>query len=107
VAKVYITEYAKGAKEFADDTSIAAAHEGGSVAGGVTDQTPITTTGASAQSAVFALTTHLVRIHTDGIISIQFGVNPTATVDIKRLAANATEYFGVVPGHTLAVITNT
>ena len=57
----------------------------------------------------FNATTKMVRIHTDAICSIAFGVAPTATTSTKRLAANQTEYFGVPKGqnYKVAVITNT
>lgn len=71
------------------------------------EQTPITSSGTSQQSAAFGSTTRLIRIHTDGIISIAIGPNPTATTNSKRLAANQTEYFSVYPGHRIAIITNT
>lgn len=63
--------------------------------------------GASLQSSAFNANTRFVRIHTDAICSIKFGSDPTAVNTEGRLAANATEYFGVVPGHKVAVITNT
>jgi hypothetical protein len=63
--------------------------------------------GASAQSTAFNADTKLIGVHTDAICSIAIGANPTATADSRRLAANATEYFEVFPGHKIAVITNT
>lgn len=63
--------------------------------------------GASTQSSAFNANTRYVRVHTDAICSILIGTNPTATAAKKRLAANQTEYFAVVGGHKLAVITNT
>jgi len=63
--------------------------------------------GSSEQSAAFNARTTFVRIHTDAICSILFGVSPTATTSTPRLGANATEFFGVVPGHKVANITNT
>jgi hypothetical protein len=63
--------------------------------------------GASAQSAALNTTTEVVRVHTDAICSVAFGSNPTATATTMRLAAGSTEYFYVVPGSKIAVITNT
>lgn len=63
--------------------------------------------GSSTQSAAFAATTYMVGIHTDAICSIEFGSNPTATTNSKRMAANTTEYFEVDPGLRVAVINNT
>lgn len=73
----------------------------------VADQTPVSITGASAQSAAFNAATTLVRIHTDSICSILFGTNPTATTANARMVAGQTEYFGVLPGMKVAVIANT
>lgn len=66
-----------------------------------------TVSGTSAQSAAFNANTRFVRIHTDGIVSLLFGANPTAVTTAKRLAANQTEFFGVNPGDKVAAITNT
>lgn len=62
---------------------------------------------SSAQSSAFNSKTKMVAVHTDAICSIEFGPNPTATANSKRLAANTTEYFEVAPGDKVAVITNT
>ena len=61
----------------------------------------------SAQSQAFGANTRFIRVHTDAICSITFGANPTATTSKPRLAAGNTEYFAVIPGQKLAVITNT
>jgi hypothetical protein len=63
--------------------------------------------GASEQSAAFNARTKFIRLHTDAICSVKFGANPTATADDLRMAANQTEFFGVVAGDKVAVITNT
>lgn len=62
--------------------------------------------GTSTQSSAFGADTKLVRVHTDTTCSIAFGASPTATSSTARLAANATEYFRVEPGHKVAVISN-
>jgi hypothetical protein len=64
----------------------------------------------STSSAAFNAKTRFVRIHVDAICSFLFGPpTPTATVANKRIAANATEYFGVPEGSgwMVANITNT
>lgn len=61
----------------------------------------------SVQSAVFADATTFVRVHTDATCRIDIGGNPTAGAASPRMAAGATEYFGVKPGHRIAVITST
>jgi hypothetical protein len=63
--------------------------------------------GVSTQSAAFNDRTTIIGIHSDSICSVAFGASPTATVANRRLAANSTEYFEVIPGQKLAVILNT
>lgn len=69
----------------------------------------VTIAAGSAQSSAFNARTKYVRLHTDAICSILFGTDPTATAAKARMAANATEYFGVPQGtsYKVAVITNT
>lgn len=67
----------------------------------------LTNGAASVQSSAFAAATRMIGVHTDAIISIAVGVNPTATANDKRMAANTTEYFFVEAGQRLAVINNT
>lgn len=71
------------------------------------EQTPVTITGTSAQSAAFGAESRIVRLHTDVVCSVLFGSSPTATANSRRLAANQTEYFRVNPGDKVAVISNT
>lgn len=65
---------------------------------------------SSVASSAFGTSTYLVRLHCDAICSIEFGSaagsTPTATAAKARMAANQTEYFAVVPGQIVAVITN-
>lgn len=61
--------------------------------------------GSSTQSAAFSSTTSFVRVHADSAVRIAFGANPTASASSPRMPAGATEFFGVRPGHKLAVIT--
>lgn len=72
----------------------------------ITTQT-LTSSGSSAQSAAFNAKTKMIQVHTDGICSLEFGSNPTATTNSFRLAANTTVYFEVIPGQKVAYITNT
>lgn len=65
----------------------------------------VTISAGSLQSTAFPDNTRFVRVHTDAPCRIEFGVNPTAAPTSKRMAAGATEYFGVRPGWKLAVIT--
>lgn len=61
----------------------------------------------SIQSAAFNEKTTFVAINVDATCSIAFGDNPTATVAGSRIPADGTMYFGVFPGHKVAVISNT
>jgi hypothetical protein len=60
--------------------------------------------GASVSSNPFSEHTRLVRVHCEAPCRIAIGKMPTAGPTNKRLAANQTEVFGVLPGHSLAVI---
>lgn len=97
-AKIYITEYVS-----TKPIGIGAvmAQEPGSA------EQLLNTTGTSAQSAAFGATTRFVRVHTDGIVSIKFGPNPTAVITAHRMAAGTTEYFAVQAGDKIAGIDNT
>lgn len=71
-------------------------------------QAPLTFTGTAGQSAAFNANTKFIRFHADGICSIKFGTNPTAVANTDmRLAASSTEFFGVVPGQKVSVVTST
>lgn len=66
----------------------------------------ISITGTSAQSAAFASTTGIIRVHTDIAALVEIGgTNPTATSTSMRMAAGQTEYFIVSPGAKVAVKT--
>ena len=72
-----------------------------------TAEQTVSISGTSAASSAFSPRTTFVRVHTDAICSILFGSSPTAVTTAKRMAANQTEFFGVIPGHKVAVISNT
>jgi hypothetical protein len=101
MAKVYITEYESLPRDV-KGMVVPVPQEPALV-----EQTPVAIGGASVQSAAFNANTKFVRIHTDAICSIKFGTNPTADANSQRLRADATEFYGVVGGHKVAVITNT
>lgn len=61
----------------------------------------------SVQSAAFNAATRFIRVCNDATCSVSFGTSPTATATSTRLPANSVEYFAVMPGLKLAVITNT
>lgn len=63
----------------------------------------------STQSSALNERTTLVRVQADGICSILFGANPTATTSNMRLTSGQTEYFVVQAnsGLKIAAVTNT
>lgn len=72
--------------------------------------------GTSTPCNPFNALTRMVRLESDVVCSVVFqsaaqqsaGTNPTATASLMRISANAPpEYFTVVPGRNLAVISNT
>ena len=102
MAVLFITEYARQGRDAAGYRMVVA--EEPPLASQV-----VTIAGASAQSSAFNAKTHLIRISTDAICSIEFGANPTALTTSRRMPANSTEYFAVPPGasYKVAVISNT
>lgn len=100
MAIVDITEYEKLASDMTGKT----------VAGGqepsITNQ-QVAITASSTQSNAFDAKTNFVRVHADAPARISVGANPTASATTQRMAAGQTEYFGVKPGHKIAVITTT
>lgn len=69
-------------------------------------------TASSTVSAPFNAATKMIRVHTDVIASVDIRGAPVAVVAAgspatMRFAANQTEYFGVNPGDSLAVIADT
>lgn len=98
MAVAYITEYQKYS---GSGTSFQAALEPAQKNQAVA----ITTT---TQSAAFGKNTYLIRVHVDAIACIEVGTNPAAVAGTsKRMAANQTEYFAVLPGQKIAVVTAT
>jgi hypothetical protein len=99
MAKVYITEHLKPSTYYSGLLPMVAMPP-------ITTQT-VAIGGSSTQSAAFNTDARVIAVHTDAICSIEFGTNPTATANSRRMAANTTEYFEVLPGNKVAVITNT
>lgn len=61
----------------------------------VTDQTPITTSGTSAQSAALSGDTKLVQLFCDTQSAFAYGANPTATTNNQVIGAGSTIYYAV------------
>lgn len=68
------------------------------------DQTPVTTSGTSAQSAAFSGDTKMARFWCDTQSAVAVGANPTSTVNNMPLPAGVMEYFRVQPGQKAAFI---
>lgn len=102
MAVLYVREYIRQGRD-TNGQFISAGEEPA-----LADQTVAIGAGSLTTNALNAKTA-FVRVHTDAICSIAFGVAPTATATSARLAANTTEYFAVVPGSAekIAVIQNT
>ena len=69
--------------------------------GGATQALTFTT---STQSSAISAATRFVRVVADADCHIAVGDNPTATTGDLKLTAGSAEYFGVTPGHKIAVI---
>ena len=102
MTKLYITEFAReGRDTMGEDVDAMAV-------AGLVEQTPITVSGVSQQSAAFASSTTVVRLHAQVAVSVAFGANPTATTSTMRIPLDGTEYFQVPQGQSfkVAVIAN-
>jgi len=102
MAKLYVTEYPDLPGAFATYAPQVVREPP------LVDQTPVAIGASSTPSQPFSSLTKIVRLHTDVVCSIVIGppTGLTATANSQRLAANQTEYKMVIPGHAVAVITN-
>lgn len=74
----------------------------------LTEQTVITTSGSSQQSAAFGAQTRQVRVCAiSNACYVSIGGNPTATANSVLLPVGRPEYFTVTPGQKLATLQNT
>jgi hypothetical protein len=102
MSKLYVTEFAGAGRYYGG--SVPVADTGTWIENA---NSPITISGSSAASAAFGKNTQLIRVHTDAICSILVTVaGSAATASNARMAANQTEYFAVIPGQTITVISN-
>ncbi len=71
----------------------------------------LTITTTSTASTTFSANTHLIQVETDAICSLAFSTTTdstvSATTSAMRLAAGETRLYGVNPGFSVAVVTNT
>lgn len=105
MSTLYITEFPRTGDRGAPQNVAA------EVGDSIIEQT-VGISGVSAQSNAFNLATVTIRVHSDVICSVKFGLNPTATTASMRFAAGQTEYFTLTPSNSinqikLAVISNT
>lgn len=70
----------------------------------VTDQSPITTSGSSAQSAAFSGDTKMIQISCDTQAAMAYGSSPAATTSNMTIPAGAFIYFKVTGGKKVAFI---
>ena len=98
MATAYIREYADLAVTFGKHAQCGAEPA-------IAEQT-VTTSGTSAQSSAFNADTRLIAISTPAAQAVcaTFGADPTSTTSKFRLPANSVFFFGVKPGHKVALI---
>jgi hypothetical protein len=84
--------YAPGGVQIADLDSL------------VTDQSPITTSGTTAQSAAFNGDTKMIQISCDTQSAMAYGANPSATTSNMTIPAGAFIYYKVTAGKKVAFI---
>lgn len=78
--------------------------------GGIAPQEPdlgteaLTLSSGSVQSAVIQDQCKLMRIVGDDDFHVEFGANPTATTTSMYIPADTPCFFGVNPGHKVAVV---
>lgn len=74
---------------------------------GIKQQIAVSGVSAAVGNA-FDQSTQFIRVHADVVVRVEIGAGtPTADGTSMRMAAGATEYFGVRPGHKIAAITST
>lgn len=70
----------------------------------LTDQSPITTSSTTAQSAAFSGDTKMIQISCDTQSAMAYGTSPTATTNSMTIPAGAFIYFKVSGGKKVAFI---
>ncbi len=96
----YITEYQSAGRMAGSNVPVAAGRP-------ITNNN-IAILASSVQSNPFNANTRMIRVHNDSTqaVFVLLGANPTAVTGTDaRMAANQTEYYQVIPGDKMAVIT--
>lgn len=96
MAKLYITEYARLARE--DHGPAVQAGEEPAIA-----ESTIAIGATSTASGVLSAETRFVMIHTDAICHVKIAANAVANTNHRRLPADATVFYGIKPGTELKV----
>ena len=100
MATLYIQEYERLVNNPVGNQVIQAGQEPA-----VTNQT-VTFTATAGASAAFNSSTNFIRVYSDTAGYIKFGAAPTAvTATDMPISANTPEFFGVVPGQKISVVT--
>ena len=97
MAKIWITEFVDVGMRGSSIPVMPIAKMDGSA-------TQVVTFSSTTQSAALAADTRFVRVVSDADCHIAAGSSPTATTSDLKLTAGSAEYFGVTPGHKIAVI---
>lgn len=71
----------------------------------IVEQTALSISTSSAQSAAFGTGTKMIRICSDTACRYLVGTNPTATANSMYMDAGQVMELGVTPGHKIAAIT--
>jgi len=102
MSNLYITEYAEQATDQRGQHILAGKEPA------LTIQ-KVAFTSTAGQSAALDNRTTFVRLNADGICSVLFDTNPTATTSHTRISSGVTEFFAVKPnsGLKISAVTNT
>lgn len=106
MAKLYVTEFVGAGRYYG--SAIPVAHTGSWTENAAS---PMSIGASAVFSSTFSVNSSLIRLHADSICSILVGKSTangggTVTANNARMTANQTEYYEVVPGQVISVITN-
>jgi hypothetical protein len=93
---LFLTEYRDAARDTGSNF-IAAGLEP------AVNDTSVTASGTTAQSAAFNAQTSFVMVHAQEAVCLAWGTNPTATTAKQRMAAGETRFYGIPAGQGFKV----